>query len=155
MSNDPFGNNPYQSPMGVPNSGLDSRSAALAKVQAPAMGLMVVSAVSIVVRLVMLLMSLMGVGMMAAAADNNANQGLAIGQMAGGLVGSIIGIAINGVTLFAGLKMKSLEQYGLVMTGVVLALIPCCSPCVFVGIPFGIWALVVLNDPIVKASFQK
>ena len=50
--------------------------------------------------------------------------------------------------------MKSLTSYGGAMTGAILAVIPCFSPCCIVGIPIGIWALVVLNDPVVKKGFS-
>jgi hypothetical protein len=32
--------------------------------------------------------------------------------------------------------------------------VPCISPCCLVGLPIGIWALVVLNKPEVKSSFH-
>ena len=33
-------------------------------------------------------------------------------------------------------------------------MVPCISPCCLVGLPIGIWALVVLNKPEVKGSFH-
>jgi hypothetical protein len=50
--------------------------------------------------------------------------------------------------------MKWRVSYGGSMTGAILACIPCLSPCCFLGIPFGIWALVVLNDTAVKDWFH-
>ena len=32
--------------------------------------------------------------------------------------------------------------------------IPCCGPCLVLGIPFGIWALVLLNDSRIRPHFQ-
>jgi hypothetical protein len=40
------------------------------------------------------------------------------------------------------------------MTASILALAPCISPCCLVGLPIGIWALVVLSKPEVKSSFH-
>ena len=40
-------------------------------------------------------------------------------------------------------------------TGTVLSLIPCISPIGFIGIPFGIWALVVLCDNSVRMAFRR
>jgi hypothetical protein len=40
------------------------------------------------------------------------------------------------------------------MTAAILALVPCTSPCCLAGIPAGIWALVVLAKPEVKAGFH-
>jgi len=52
-----------------------------------------------------------------------------------------------------GLKMKKLENYGSVMTACILALLPC-GNCCCIGLPLGIWALVVLNRPEVKDAFR-
>jgi hypothetical protein len=35
----------------------------------------------------------------------------------------------------------------------IVAMVPCLGPCCIVGIPIGIWALVVLMKPEVKAAF--
>jgi hypothetical protein len=70
------------------------------------------------------------------------------------VVSSIIGILVSGLLLFGGLKMKSLESYSLVMTVSVIAMIPCFSPCCLIGLPIGIWALVVLSKPEVKSAFH-
>ena len=40
------------------------------------------------------------------------------------------------------------------MTATILAMIPCISPCCLLGLPVGIWSLVVLLDENVKASFR-
>jgi hypothetical protein len=50
--------------------------------------------------------------------------------------------------------MKALENYSLCMIASIIAIIPCISPCCCVGIPLGIWAVVVLNKPEVKAHFS-
>jgi len=52
------------------------------------------------------------------------------------------------------LKMKKLENYGLAMTASILAMIPCLSPCCLIGLPIGIWAVVVLSKPEVKSAFH-
>jgi hypothetical protein len=60
------------------------------------------------------------------------------------------------VTLIGGIRMRSLSSYGLAVTGAILACIPCvsCLGCCGAGQAFGIWALVVLFDPEVKAAFR-
>jgi len=40
------------------------------------------------------------------------------------------------------------------MAAAIVACVPFCSPCVVLGIPFGIWALVVMAKPEVRAAFQ-
>jgi hypothetical protein len=49
--------------------------------------------------------------------------------------------------------MKQLKNYGLAMTGSIIAMLPC-SVCCLLGLPFGIWSLVVLNNPEVKEAFR-
>ena len=56
--------------------------------------------------------------------------------------------------LVGAMKMKKLESYGLAMTGAIVGMVPYFSPCCLLGLPFGIWALVVLCDGSVKAAFH-
>ena len=65
------------------------------------------------------------------------------------LVASIVSIA-GGACMLAG------KAYGLAVTAGVLVTIPCLtSPCCLLGLPFGIWSLVVLLNPEVKAGFGR
>jgi hypothetical protein len=57
------------------------------------------------------------------------------------------------VTLMAGLKLKNLTGRGWVVTGSILSMIPCTSGCCLLGLVFGIWALVALGKPEVKAAY--
>ncbi|SRR6266852_1215321 len=76
-----------------------------------------------------------------------------LGQ-AEGIVG-VVGVLLSGIVIFGAVQMKTLKSYGWAMTGSVLALISCCSPCWIVSIPLGIWSLVILSDPSVKAAFPR
>jgi hypothetical protein len=69
---------------------------------------------------------------------------------------SLPGVVLSGLMLLGGLKMKSLQSYALAMTGAIVALIPCMgiNGCCCIGIPVGIWALVVLVKPEVKGAFR-
>jgi type IV secretory pathway VirB2 component (pilin) len=71
-----------------------------------------------------------------------------------GIVSAIIGIVVAGFVLYGALRMKKLEGYAWAMTAAILALIPCVSPCCVIGLPIGIWALIVLLQPEVKAQFH-
>lgn len=64
-------------------------------------------------------------------------------------------IAANGFILFAATKMKNFEAYNLSMAAAVIATIPCCfnGCCCITSMPAGIFALVLLMKPEVKASF--
>jgi hypothetical protein len=71
-----------------------------------------------------------------------------------GPVLAIVFILASAFVAFGGFKMRSLQSFGLVMAACVVAVIPCLSPCCCLGIPFGIWGLVVMNKPEVKSSFS-
>ncbi len=61
-------------------------------------------------------------------------------------------LVLCNLTIFAALKMKRMENYGLAITGAVLAfLIP---PGNLIGVPLGIWALIVLARPEVCEAFR-
>lgn len=57
------------------------------------------------------------------------------------------------VVLLGGIRMLQRRSYGLAMTGAIVSMLPC-SCCCCLGLPFGIWALVVLSNPEVKNSFR-
>lgn len=63
-------------------------------------------------------------------------------------------LVVSGIIFYSGLMMRQLKSYQLTRIGAVLAIIPCLGPCFVLGIPFGIWALVVLNKPGVKEMFK-
>jgi len=63
-------------------------------------------------------------------------------------------IPLGFVMLFCGLSMKRLGSYWLAWFGVLAALTPC-SPAWLLSAPFGIWALVALAGPGVKAAFGR
>jgi tRNA A-37 threonylcarbamoyl transferase component Bud32 len=52
-------------------------------------------------------------------------------------------------------RMENLRSYQMVVLGCVLAMLPCFSPVVLIGLPMGIWALVVLFRPEVRAAFSR
>ena len=58
------------------------------------------------------------------------------------------------VIILGAVKMMTLRSYGLAMTGAVLSMIPLISCCCLGGQGIGIWALVVLLKPEVKAMFR-
>ena len=70
------------------------------------------------------------------------------------IVLTAIGVAFSILVLFAGMKMMKLQSYGLSMAGSIVAMVPCLSPCCCIGLPIGIWALIVLMKPEVKQAFH-
>jgi hypothetical protein len=74
------------------------------------------------------------------------------GSMA--VVSAIMGLVISTVILIGAMKMKKCESHGWAVAAAILAAFPCVSPCCLVGMPLGIWALIVLFKPEVKALFR-
>jgi hypothetical protein len=68
------------------------------------------------------------------------------------VVGPILNILWGLIVLFGGWQMRSLSSRGFVVFSCVWAMLPC-NGCCLLGIPIGIWALVVLNDPMVKRVY--
>jgi len=61
-------------------------------------------------------------------------------------------LAAGVVILFGAFKMQRLKSYGLSVAASILAMIT--PPGLLVGLPFGIWALIVLNLREIKAAFE-
>ena len=51
--------------------------------------------------------------------------------------------------------MLRLGSYKAARTSAIIACVPCVGPCFVLGMPFGIWALLRLNDSDVKQAFVK
>jgi hypothetical protein len=71
-----------------------------------------------------------------------------------GIIGNIFMLLAGGLQIFGGVKMMQLRSFGLAMAASIVALIPCWGSCCCIGIPVGIWALIVLNKPEVKTAFR-
>jgi hypothetical protein len=76
-----------------------------------------------------------------------------IGALPMGL--GLLVLMVQGPVIIVGsLRMGNLEAHGLAFASAILALLPS-SPCALLGLPVGIWALVVLTTPEVKAAFAR
>jgi hypothetical protein len=149
--------NPYQStnPTLTPDALGSDDSAAKALVKPPAMILMILSIISIVLS-VGLLIFFAGQIDMAILEDftraNRVEQEKAV-NVIGNVVGNMLAIPFQIFFIFGCKKMMKLESKSVVWMMLILAVIPCCTPCC-VGLPIGIWGIVVMNDPIVKLAFK-
>jgi hypothetical protein len=56
---------------------------------------------------------------------------------------------------FAAWQMRQMRSLGLCRLGAILACIPLLSPVYILGIPFGIWAVIVLYMPSTAAAFDQ
>lgn len=131
-------------------------SAAADQVNGPAIGLIVTGALNIVLAVARGLMSILGFGMNMLQNTGNAEAEKMIGSLMGtfGIAAAVIGILGGIFILFGGIKMRKLESYGLCMAASIVAMVPCLSACCLVGLPIGIWSLVMLSKPEVKSAFH-
>lgn len=125
------------------------RSAAEQKVKAPALGLIVTAILGTVLAIVNLIADLMG--LMPPELSSTASLG-EMGPVVS-IVGTLIGLALMGVIYMGAARMQRLESWGFALAAAIVAMIPCSCSCV-VGLPIGIWALVVLLNAEVKAQFR-
>jgi hypothetical protein len=142
---------PYQRPAGPSPVYSGDSVAALKRISAPATCLIITALLGLLIHFIAVMTNIFDVGLNAAAGPQQFPPFMIkpISVAFGGLA-----IIMSIVVLLGGIKMKRLENYWLAVTASILALIPCTSPCCFLGLPFGIWSLVVLSDPLVKMSFK-
>src|ERR1051325_2225971 len=114
------------------------------QVKGPAIFLVVVGAIGIVLQILGLLMNLLGIGL-AAAGGGGGGGATGFAMMRGGIgaVLSVVEILVGVVIVVGAMKMQKLQNYNLAMAAAVIAMIPCVSPCCLIGLPAGIWAIVI------------
>ncbi len=131
------------------------------KVSAPATALMIFAGIGGVLAVVLLLMNLLGIGAGVMGLEGVEVEGMEEGEQVApavlsgtvAVISNLIGVVMAIVIYVGAAKMKRLENYGFAMASSILAMVPCVSPCCILGLPFGIWSLVVLTKPDVKAAF--
>jgi len=149
-------------PNGAGGAGVGfARDAALQKIKAPAVAMIVLAILNIVLSLWNLIKLIFF--------PPNLNQELAkypqfqdpqiqhMLQMFYGPIGigsAIFTLVMGIVILFGAVQMRKLENYVFALVAAILAILPCVSACCILGLPFGIWALVVMNKPEVKSQFK-
>lgn len=143
--------NPYSSPSPSPHSPEPP-----SVLVAPAIALMVVSGLAVVVGILGLLGDVFllvsgAVERLEAANDGPFSEYTTITIR---IIWGIILVAASGYVMYGAMQMKQLTNYAAARTAAVISVIPCLGPCCFLGIPFGIWALVVLSKPEVRDSFR-
>lgn len=127
-------------------------SAAKSKLLGPAIGLMVAAGVNLLIILGRFALGGTDVPPPPPDADPSFVAGYQIGAKA--VIGVILlGGITNMVTLLGSVMMLQLKMRGLAVTGAILAMVPCLSCCWPLGLGMGIWALVALQDPRVRAAF--
>lgn len=121
----------------------------------PAIFILVLSALNILAGLLSLALGA-AEGALAGLAENPdaAEQLESILGFAFSLPVQLLGIAIAITCLIGAIRMLSLKSHNFAMVTAILMLIPCGTCCCFLNIGAGVWALIVLGKPEVKAAFQ-
>jgi hypothetical protein len=70
------------------------------------------------------------------------------------VISTVISLAGCGLMVWGGLQMQKLESWGLCLAASIVAMLPCFG-CCLVGLPIGIWVLVVLVNSEVKQAFAE
>jgi hypothetical protein len=128
------------------------------RIKAPATGLLIVGILNGLTALLMLLSGLIrllsgGRGGYGVPTDDAERLGYYAGTVVGYVVGFLC-LLVTPVVIYGAIQMMNARKYGLAMASAVLAIIPLTSCCFVLGIPIGIWALVVLRKPEIKAAFR-
>ena len=148
--------NPYAAPLSHETSGArSSRDEALSKTNLCAIFLYIAGGLSVLNHLYSIVAALSGANLNPFAVNGppvNESQRMVI--MIAGVVGGIVGITLDTLVITGAWNLQKLKSFPLAMTGAIIACIPCCGPCLLLGIPFGIWALVLLNDARIRPHFQ-
>jgi len=145
--------NPYQSPSpaAARHEFPGRREAAIRAVKGPAIALISVGSLSIAWWVFCVVWDLVVLATDSLAASDPA---FAPFQMTVKTLWGIV-IACNcGFSIWAGWQMRKLWHYQACFLASILASIPGLSPCLCVGIPFGIWAIISLSRSEVKQAFD-
>lgn len=136
---------------------------AASKVQAPALALIIVTAVSILLNLGFFFAAPSALNALFQKVQSSGNlpAGQQIPDVAHGIVDYLtdlmLGILGGAFVIFGAIQMKNLQMWGVSLAACIVAMIPyiysgpCC--CLF-GMPVGIWGLIVLLNQDVKAAFR-
>ncbi len=154
--------NPYQSPLSEqyynqPRESLaDDRERARAAMQGPAIGLLVVSIISVVSLMLTLPIDVL---LLWVGTNEGRLGGLEIDstkamQIVIRMIWSVAILAASGYCIYGAWQMKSLKRFTHARNAAIVAVIPCLGPCCLLGIPFGAWALGIMARPEVQSRFE-
>jgi hypothetical protein len=123
----------------------------VSRVQAPALALMINAGVGVCISVTSLGVFALAAIFAVAAGGEAVIFGLVWFTM--GLVTSFCTLCGGLFVIYGALKMKRAESYKLAVAASIMAMVPGLSPCYFVGLPLGIWSLVVLLNQENKRGF--
>src|SRR5262245_24331536 len=116
-------------------------SGAMIKVIPPGMGLAVTGVAGIVIGISLLALLIFSM-------DNSSEAGVAF------LFAASFRCLMSATVFFGSIGMIQLKRHNLARLAALLASVPGVSPCLLIGLPFGIWGMIALNDKEVKRVFS-
>ena len=137
----------------------EPESSKLATLRTAAIILIVVGALAIVTNLYYVLSASIQVARgMAQIPPGPHPQGFEFGFYAGfygPLFAGILALPLLIIMIFGAVAMIRRKSYGFARLGAILAILPFTASCCCIAtLPLGIWTLILLNNPEVKAAFQ-
>lgn len=123
----------------------DRRRDVMQRVMGPTLALMIVKGMTMMLLGLPLLGSLVTI-------ITARNDGAIIGGLVQGFL-IVASLVIDFLVIYGALQMRQLRSHGWGMAACILAIIP--HACCLFSLPFGIWGLVVLNDPEVRRAFPR
>lgn len=133
-----------------------SQEEAKRQLQGPAIGLLIVGILGILSSVTRIVFHLLGISLAGLLSNQMPQNNSMIAQYLTGAVGvvlNIVGMAMSAFVIYGAIQMKNAKGHTLSLITSIIAMIPCFSPCCCIGLPIGIWAVVVLVKPEVKAGF--
>ena len=128
---------------------------AVDSVNGPGIALIIIGAINIMISLGFMAMVLANLGATTTLSTNTEAEKMFRGMgLSFDLVLVTLAVIFGVLILMGGVRMRSLRNFGFCMTASILAMVPCVSCCFPIGIPVGIWAIVVLSKPEVKNMFS-
>jgi len=125
---------------------------ALGKVRGPAIGIKVTAVIGAIFSVLGLALNVLGIGGgMASGGGDEAMSMMMSGTV--GIISSLVGMGVAVFLWIAAGKLQRLESYNLCLVAAIAAMVPCISPCCFIGLPIGIWAIIVMSKADVKQAF--
>lgn len=152
MSQDPY--QYYQSPRepGQGPSKADYQQVAKGKTFGPGIGLMVTGGMALAYTVFNIYLILtMGVENLGnVPTDPTERQAFMVGAYGANIMMLVSSVLI----VIGGIQLMTLKTYMFALITTILAMLPCTCFCFVFTLPFGIWGIIVLQDPIVKAAFD-
>lgn len=148
--------NPYSAPYHSPHQPFASGPGpSTGYIKAPAIALLVVGGLGLLVSFINLVMAFVVEPTVDPTAPEIVQQ---MQRNSAGAVAALIQgafVIVNGVIIYSMIQMMTLRSWGWALAGSILAMIDLGGCCCFLGLPCGIWSLIVLMQENTKSTFAQ